>query len=411
MIIFYFSQKINSISLKQIIIFNFLFSSIFFVHPLDALYGCGFWIVFSSIKIIRSKEIFHNNKYIYLVLNILFFFTVIFLFYTFFKEEKIYFSNEALLSFNYYNFFNYIIFPLVFSIFIFFVFKIDIFEILYRYWHIFIILFVEAFLLIIFFFFPVSGADTDLIDYRINQFLFHFYYFIPALNVISRNSFFPLNFRTEILMRIINIIKKIVFHIPKVFSFLLVILIIQISLNINNKLDKKNMITDRDRQFINFSNSNEISFTDNFIYLMNIIGNKSIKSHTFFSPVFFNKEKYEKMLDFFILFSLLNDWSEEDLIQFFSPGTIYNKDIILSYSSKKEIIASGIGYYAIFNNQIINAQELSEFQNIISEKRKNKNINTLIIENKIKKVFLSKKNIELFDEIKNNKNLDIKFYE
>ena len=33
---------------------------------------------------------------------------------------------------------------------------------------------------------------------------------------------------------------------------------------------------------------NEISFTDNFIYLMNIIGNKSIKSHTFFSPVFFS---------------------------------------------------------------------------------------------------------------------------
>jgi len=410
-IIFYFSQKINSISLKQIILFNLLFSSIFFVHPLDALYGCGFWIVFSSIKIIRSKDISYNSKYFYLILNIIYFLTIVFLYYTLFKEENSFYSNNPLLSFNYYTFFSYIILPLIFSIFIFLLFKVDIFEILFRYWHIFIILLVEAFLLVILFFFPVSGADTNLIDYRINQFLFHFYYFIPALNVISRNSYFPPNFRTENLMKIIYILKKIIFHIPKVFILFLIILITQISLNTNNKLHKKNIITGVDKQFINFSNSDKLLFTDDFIYMMNIIGNKSLKSNTFFLPVFFNKKKYENMLDFFFLFSLLNNWSEEDLLIFFSPGTIYNKNIILAYNSKKEITASGIGYYSIFNNQIINDQELLKFQKTITRKYKDKNISMLIKKYKIEKIFLSKKNIMIFEEIKNIKDLDIEFYE
>ena len=71
-----------------------------------------------------------------------------------------------------------------------------------------------------------------------------------------------------------------------------------------------------------------------------------------------------------MLFSYLNNWNNDEVIKFFSPGNIYNKSSKIDLNNKEDIIFSGIGYYSVFNYQILNQRDLKEFHSIINEKYK-----------------------------------------
>ena len=178
-------------------------------------------------------------------------------------------------------------------------------------------------------------------NYRINQFLFHFYYFVPALNVITRNTYFPPNFQSKSLIRVLNISKNIIPHVPKIFIIFGIILSFQLFLDTKNKYVNKEKLNVSDAKLINTIISENYIFTDNFKLLINIIGNKSIKPKSPFVPVFFSKFKYVDTIEFYLLFSYLNNWNNDEVIKFFSPGNIYNKSSKIDLNNKEDIIFSG----------------------------------------------------------------------
>ena len=100
-----------------------------------------------------------------------------------------------------------------------FIIWVDIYEVIYRYWFIYVVLLIEFVILLFFLLQPLSGSDEYFLNYRINQFLFHFYYFVPALNVITRNTFFLQIFNQKAI-RVLNISKNIILMFQKYLLFL-----------------------------------------------------------------------------------------------------------------------------------------------------------------------------------------------
>lgn len=409
LIIFYFAQNIKSISLNKIIFFTILFASLFFVHPLDAIYGCGFWTIFCLTNTFRSKNFSIEKKILVSVFLIAFYVALAFFIYDLFKENNIFSSNEYLLPFNYYNFFSFIILPLFFSILTFYYFKVDIYEVIYRYWFIYVVLLIEFVILLFFSLQPLPGSDEYFLNYRINQFLFHFYYFVPALNVITRNTYFLPNFQSKALIKMLNISKNIIPHVPKIFIIFGIFLSFQLFLDIKNKYTNKEKLNVSDAKLINTMISENYIFTDNFKLLINTIGNKSIKPKSPYVPVFFSEFKYIDTIEFYLLFSYLNNWSSDEVIKFFSPGNIYNKSSKIDLNNKEDILSSGAGYYSVFNYQILNQKDLVEFHSIINEKYNNIDINKIIKKLKIEKMYLSKNNFEFLKQ--KSREIDIITYE
>ena len=207
----------------------------------------------------------------------------------------------------------------------------------------------------------------------------------------------------------LNISKNTIPHVPKLFIIFGIILSFQLFLDTKNKYVNKEKLNVSDSKLINTIISENYIFTDNFKLLINIIGNKSIKPKSSFVPVFFSKSKYVDTIEFYLLFSYLNNWSNDEVIKFFSPGNIYNKSSKIDLNNKEDIIFSGIGYYSVFNYQILNQRDLEEFHSIINEKYNNIDINKIIKKLKIEKMYLSKKNFEFFKQ--KSREIDITTYE
>ena len=55
---------------------------------------------------------------------------------------------------------------------------------------------------------------------------------------------------------------------------------------------------------------------------------------------FFSKFKYVDTIEFYLLFSYLNNWNNDEVIKFFSPGNIYNKSSKIDLNNKEDIIFS-----------------------------------------------------------------------
>lgn len=177
-LLFHLSIKYFCATWRFCCVMTFFWSLLLYIQPVDGVFGLVFWLSFLFLKFVSRPKYFYifRNSFIIAFLCIIPVFTSI-------EFGKL--TNLESVSLNYSYYFIYFFLPLGLLIQIYFVSKVDPYELYRKFWHIFLLMFIEIF----FIFFAVKfkvGIDIRMIKNRIPLFFLHIYYYIPFLYYATR---------------------------------------------------------------------------------------------------------------------------------------------------------------------------------------------------------------------------------
>ena len=205
---FYYSTKLVKLDKKRVGILTILWSIQIYINAIDALFGICFWFSYFSIRLFQKEK---HNKLPYLIkstLPQLLIFVVICTPALLLADFSV---GETSLARNFNVFVHYALYmllPLLLMVILFKIHKIDSYEILYKFWPVYILMFIEALLVFIAFFFA-KGVNLEILTSRISLFFLHFYYYLPVIFYASKQYY---SFRIgKDGSSVINKIRKVIF--------------------------------------------------------------------------------------------------------------------------------------------------------------------------------------------------------
>ena len=168
----------NIKNLKQGFLFTSLWTLFFQVHPVDALFGIIFWFSFLGIRLFRlnSTATFFKIFSGHLILSSFLFIPV--LLDTEFHSLKLEIPSSEGIPL--YTLVSYFVIPIVLIFANYLAHRIDPYEILIKFWHVYLLMITEFILL----FSSINlgwGIHADILENRIPLFFLHFYYYVPFL--------------------------------------------------------------------------------------------------------------------------------------------------------------------------------------------------------------------------------------
>lgn len=414
LIIIYFTIQNKIITYSYTFKFSLLYSLLLFLNPFDFIFTITFWIVYLIIRTIRSV---HQNKKEKIIIIMTNFFLIFIITNKVFTDlifnENIFDKNIINLNLNYYKMIVYCIFPLAVIFTVKKIYKLDTYEIILKFWPIYCVLFIELTINIIFYLFPLRFVNDNLLNNRIPQFFFHFYYYIPIIYFILRgynNYSYQLKIKVKNLIFIYNFFFKKINNICIGVSYLIIFKLLLfatikfqlIEKNINRQnYELKNLIN-------NPSNYQKKLISDTFLTEIKLLTNLDIRANSGLYKNFvnnYNKENLKNYIQNLVIFCKINNWNKVDCKNFFSPGTIYKKATKISLINNKQVINSGAGYFLYFNYHIIEKQKLDSLHEMI-DNYFDKKLNYLLEISNIDGVLIKKTNPEnnlIKDKILNKK--------
>lgn len=175
----YFSTFSNNLTIFKYILFTFLFSCLIFISAVDAIYGISFWIIYSSLKLYRKyKSFFIFVRYFLLQILLVLAITAF----------AVYINKHTLVSKDYSNYLSlyfltvYFFIPLLLTLIVYLVQRVDPYYILFRFSPVYILMFIEFFMINFGFFLPIN---LDIAERRSLQFFIHVYYYVPVIYLLS----------------------------------------------------------------------------------------------------------------------------------------------------------------------------------------------------------------------------------
>ena len=224
LLIFDFSIKLKKLTVTRISKVTVLWSILFYINALDAIFGFVFWYCYVFIRFVISKKI---NDYFF-VLFIQIFITFLTLLPALFFSNTTGITDVAKVSINIIEYqLIYMFLPLILMILIFFIFKIDKQELIFKFLPIYSLM-ISEFIIIYLAYFYNFGVDIEILTKRVPLFFLHFLYYLPVLYFIinrkiknTRPSYS--NFKHNLENIIVFSINKLSVYILFLLTFFLII--------------------------------------------------------------------------------------------------------------------------------------------------------------------------------------------
>ena len=195
LLVFYLSTKQVKLTFSRVTLYTSLWGLFIHVHTIDAIYGLAFWFIYFPIQIFRQtgKQISNNFMKIIvpqILIGILFIAPIIFSW----KTSTYYNSIEKIglitskfgESIDLFYLAAYFFLPLTLTFIVFLVKKVDSYEILIKFIHVYILQFVE-FVIVLSNILISKSFEIDIIQTRIALFFLHFYYYTPFIYLVTRS--------------------------------------------------------------------------------------------------------------------------------------------------------------------------------------------------------------------------------
>ena len=178
------SIKITKFDFVQIFLLTFLWS-LFSIYSLSgSLIGVIFWFFYFTVKLYRTKKYQNKKIFINIVSNIFLFFVVIFFLKNYINFNNLKLENLIIIDLKYFIF--YFVLPIILILTIFYFYKIDRFEIVVKFLHIYILMLSDFIVTLVFLNFDKNFVNHEFFIYP--HFVLHFYYFMPIIYYLSRPS-------------------------------------------------------------------------------------------------------------------------------------------------------------------------------------------------------------------------------
>lgn len=179
---FYFLTAFKKIHIPIITFCSLLVAIDFYINAIDALFLISFWIIYFPFKIFREKIYTLSRVVLISVMQI----GIIILFVLpGLVTGQINPELSRVDTLPLYNIILYLFLPLLIMVVLYFIQRIDLFEILFKFRHIYALLFVEIFVIILTST-NIVPIDLQILRSRILQFFIHLYYFVPIIYYVSR---------------------------------------------------------------------------------------------------------------------------------------------------------------------------------------------------------------------------------
>lgn len=425
LLLYFLCTKKVKLTITRITIFTILWSSSTQIHPVDALFGLIFWFTYFPIKLFRQEKFIRFYDLILQILPQILIVLITISPILFFAKNNIF---GLIITKNYYtvglyHYFFYFLIPIFGCVLIYIIFRIDAYEIFLKFWHIYVLMAVELFLINILKFFDF-GFGVDMIKNRIPLFFLHFYYYVPIVYFATRSTYQDFHRGVEskkipILIRkfaiwFFNNFSK--FYLP-LFSILLVIFaasssyknfnyykslkgISEVKIADFKKLEQQ--LLDKKDQTIAFSDPVMISLASAKAY------------KTLWSNRFSNNVSENEIISRVALQAKIFGWTPDEFIGFMSRGKLQQSaDQMLNLS--ENIKNSGIGYWLVFHKKILSPNDEEKYKEKLKIFYDEESLQTLIKKHNLSYIVTVKelniKGVKLVEIFSTNELRIFKIYE
>jgi len=398
LLLFYISTKQKKLTFARITLYTCLWGLFSQVHAVDSLYGLAFWFIYFPIQFFRQSGKQLNNTYIktivyQVIIGLLFVSPIIFSW----KISSVYNSVEAIGLIasgsgggpDFFYIAAYFFLPLSVTAFVFFIKKVDPYEILTKFIHVYILLFIE-FVLVTSSMLLSKSVEIDVVQTRIALFFLHFYYYTPFIYLVTR----PIGYTysrgleaKEIIRKIEHGLNFIFNRLDKIYLPLIIVFLFIFSgsssfRNFKHFKDKgipaQEAIMSEYNELINILpvGSVFISETPGTNLLPPIDFNNDYK--TLWINRFTHNIPSSEIIDRLLLYAYIYNWPKKKVIQFLSPGMLQEGRGAIVDLSHQKIHESGVGYWLAHHKRRMGEVELNQYLSDVSDRYNNINIEKLL---------------------------------
>jgi hypothetical protein len=386
LLLFYISTNPIKLTTLRISSLTFFWAILSQFHPVDALFGITFWIVYFSIRLYRQQRANFNYYFITIVqlLIILIVFTPLFYGYkNAISSEFSLMSEIGLLakqsSIGIYYYLIYFAIPLFAISIIYFVKRIDIFEIVIKFWHIYVLLLVELLLISMNFIFNI-GIDISSIQDRIALFFLHFYYYVPVIYYAGLKSGFDYSFGIESkpTSRVVSKSFRFIFSKLNIIYLPVIILLLILYSGISaykSYIYQKEVESPALAQV--WGEFEELkrhipndAIVVSHIPAINLIATIDLSSQygSLWVNRFSNDISRDEAIDRLILYAHLYNWSSEKFISFMLPGELQKKQGGFVDLTLNQVQISGVGYWLVYHKSIFDSVQTDYYKSMLLQK-------------------------------------------
>lgn len=387
--LYYFSTKQVKLTKKRITGFTLLWALNTQIHLLDAFFGLIFWFTYFPIRFFRQEKLEQLHQLIPCIIPQLFL-TVVLILPALLSltgnvsDLEIVMKNGDGVGLYYYL--SYFALPLLGCVLAYFIFRIDVFEILLKFWHIYVLMFAELILISAIRFFDIS-VGFDIVKNRIPLFFLHFYYYVPVIYFATRPLYhdFKRGIESKKISAIIRSIAIWFFNsFSKFYLPLLVVLLVIFAASSSfehfNYYKSLKQITAAeienfkkiDEQLAVAKNSTT-AFADPI--LINLANAKSYK--TLWPNRFSNNISQDEIILRVALHGKIFGWKIDEFTRFMLPGKLQQgSGEIINLS--ENIADSGIGYWLVFHKKNLVEDEKKKYQEKLEKIYNEVNVSELL---------------------------------
>ena len=395
---FYFSTEQKKLTFVRITLFTCLWGLFSQVHAVDALYGLAFWFIYFPIRFYRQSGKQPDSIYIKTIISqvlIGFFFVAPIIFS--WKISSVYTSVEDIgliesgpgEGIGLFYFAAYFFFPLTLTAIVFFVKKIDPYEILTKFIHVYILLFVEL-VLIASSLFISKSFEIVVVQNRIALFFLHFYYYVPFIYLVTRPPGYMYSHGFEAkgiakklehgLNFVFNRLDKI--YLPLIIIFLFIFAGTSSHRSYRHYKDKEApALEEIMSEYYEISNillegSVFVSETP----ATNLLPPIDLKSYykTLWINRFTHDLSSDVIIDRLLLYANIYSWPKNKVIQFLSPGRLQEGRGAIVDLSPQKIHEAGVGYWLVHHKRRMGEAELDEYLSTLAHRYDDINFEALL---------------------------------
>lgn len=370
LILFYFSTDSTKLTNQRLFSMTFMWALMTQVHIVDAIFGLAFWFTYTLIRLVRQKETLFA-----IIMKLVAQLTLVAIvaspvLYAYLKSNISGVSYGADLGLfsagvnahvGLYYCIAYFIVPLTLMFFIYQIQRVDIYEILFKFWYVYVLMILEALLLAISVFSPF-GIHLSVVQNRIAFFFLHFYYYVPVIYFASRanHTYYSGTESGRIAASLRNLLNKFFTQYSRIYLpvFILLLIVFAGTSAFNFIHFQKSTATPELLTSWNELTQLQNSIPDNNVIVsetpaVNLLATISRNSATtsLWINRFANDVSINETIDRLALYARIYDWSEDKFIQFMLPGELQKKRSNIVSLDINELNASGVGYWLVFHER------------------------------------------------------------
>ena len=398
LLVFYLSTEKKILTLPRITLFTCFWAILSQVHAVDALFGLAFWFIFFPVQLFRQSNGQLNNIFIrtiiyQVLIGLLLLMPIILVWQTSAVNTSVQdigiIESGASESISYFYFTIYLFLPLLLTAVTFLVKKVDLYEILTKFIHVYILLFVEL-LLVTSSMFVSKSFEINSVQTRIALFFLHFYYYTPFIYLVTRPAGYTYSHGLEArtFAKKIEYVLNLTFNrLEKIYLPLIILLLIifastssYYSYRHYRDLEGPAMekIMSEYHEIINILPENSMIVSETPV--INLLPPIDLTSYykTLWINRFTHNLPSDEIIDRLLLYGRIYDWPKKKIVKFLSPGLLQERRGAKVDLSSQKIHESGVGYWLAHHNRRMYEAELYNYLSSLSDRYDNINIKILL---------------------------------